>query len=168
MRKAVCTFVLALAAIAGAATSAMAQTYPAEPEALTVSSSVVAAGGTLTVAGEGAEPGATVIFTFASEPVVVATTTADAEGAFSATFKVPADAEPGLHTISATSNGVVLATVEVRVTAAAAAAATEAEESALAFTGANALLKVGIGAGLVLAGAVLLLAIRRRRAGAPA
>jgi hypothetical protein len=159
MRKAVCTFVLTLAAIFVVASSAMAQTYPPSPQPLTISSSTAPAGGTLTISGEGADPGATVIITFASDPVVVATTTADAEGAFSATFQVPESAEPGTHTVSAISNGVVLATVEVRVTAAA-----QSSESELAFTGLNLLLKVGVGVGMLVAGAALLLAIRRRRA----
>jgi hypothetical protein len=167
MQKAVCTVVLALGVVFGAATSALAQTYPPTPAPLTISDSVVVPGQPVTVSGEGAEPGATVVITFASDPVVVATTTADSDGRFAASFKVPADATPGLHTVTATSNGVVLGTVTVRVLAAATAttvATPAATDNQLAFTGLNLLLKVGVGLGLILMGAAVLLAVRRRRA----
>jgi hypothetical protein len=162
MRKAVCTAVLALAILAGAATQAVAQTYPPEPGSgtLTGSSSVVVPGGTITISGSGASPGATVTITFASTPVVLGTTTADAEGAFSATVTIPTSAEAGEHTVSAISEGVVLATLTLRVVA---TSAVQEDEDELAFTGVNALLKIGVGVGSILVGAVLLLVLRRRR-----
>jgi hypothetical protein len=171
MQKAVCTVMLALAVVLGAATSAMAQSYPPAPRPLTISDSSVVPGQPVTVSGEGAEPGAIVTITFASDPVVVATTTAAGDGTFSASFTVPDNARAGLHTVTATSGGVVLGTVTVRVLAAATATSrptetetAESAESELAFTGLNMLLKVGVGLGMILVGAVLLLAVRRRRA----
>ena len=59
------------------------------------------AGMELTVSGKGFIANATVTVTYATEPVVVATTTADAAGAFSATFTVP-ESTAGAHTITAT------------------------------------------------------------------
>ena len=54
----------------------------------------------LTVKGTGFTPSATVTITYATEPIVVATTTADANGKFSATFTVP-KSNHGQHTITA-------------------------------------------------------------------
>lgn len=59
------------------------------------------AGMEITVSGKGFIANATVTVTYATEPVVVATTTADAAGAFSATFTVP-ESTAGAHTITAT------------------------------------------------------------------
>jgi len=59
------------------------------------------AGMELTVSGKGFIANATVTVTYATEPVVVATVTADAAGAFSATFTVP-ESTAGAHTITAT------------------------------------------------------------------
>ncbi len=176
MRKTVCTIVLALGVLIGTATAAVAQTYPPVSNPLTISSSVAVAGQPLTVSGEGAQPGATVTFTFASQPVVVATTTADGNGRFSATFRIPADATPGEHTVTATSNGEVLGVVTVRVLPASQeqlqrereAQAQAQDQDLLAFTGFNGLLKLCLGLGMIAVGVVLLLAIRRRRAGTSA
>jgi hypothetical protein len=176
MRKTVCTIVLALGVLIGTATAAVAQTYPPVSNPLTISSSVAVAGQPLTVSGEGAQPGATVTFTFASQPVVVATTTADGNGRFSATFRIPADATPGEHTVTATSNGEVLGVVTVRVLPASQeqlqrereAQAQAQAQDLLAFTGFNGLLKLCLGLGMIAVGVVLLLAIRRRRAGTSA
>jgi hypothetical protein len=165
MRIAACAVMLALGAFFGAAPAA-AQTYPPTTGTLTVSSSVVVPGQPVTVSGSGAGSGATVTITFASTPVVVATTTASAAGDFTATFEVPHEATAGLHTITATADGAVLGTVTVRVLAA--TSDENEKEGGLPFTGLNLLLRVGVGAGLILAGAVLLVAVRRRRAAASA
>jgi len=54
----------------------------------------------VTVNGVGFEANHEITVTYATEPIVVATTTSDAEGAFSATFEVP-ESEPGKHIITA-------------------------------------------------------------------
>ena len=54
----------------------------------------------VTVSGAGFKANSTVTITYTSEPQVVATPTSDADGVFSATFKVPAS-EGGAHTITA-------------------------------------------------------------------
>ena len=59
------------------------------------------AGMELTVTGKGFIANAAVTVTYATEPVVVATVTADAAGAFSATFTVP-ESTAGAHTVTAT------------------------------------------------------------------
>ncbi len=55
----------------------------------------------ITINGTGFQPNSKVTITYTSEPIVVATPTSDAEGAFSATFKVPLS-KAGQHTITAT------------------------------------------------------------------
>ena len=55
----------------------------------------------ITISGSGFKPNSKVTITYASEPIVIATTTSDAQGAFSATCKVPSS-KAGGHTITAT------------------------------------------------------------------
>lgn len=57
-------------------------------------------GDSVTVSGFGFEADSTVTLTYATEPQVVATTTSDADGAFTATFDIP-ESEAGAHTITA-------------------------------------------------------------------
>ena len=57
-------------------------------------------GQSVTVSGIGFLANSTVTITYATTPTTVATTTSDAEGAFTATFDIPAS-EPGAHTITA-------------------------------------------------------------------
>ena len=57
-------------------------------------------GQSITISGLAFKPNAEVTITFASDPVVVGTTPADANGDFSLTFKVP-KSPAGAHTISA-------------------------------------------------------------------
>ncbi len=54
----------------------------------------------LTITGSGFKPNATVTITYTTAPVVLATVATDANGAFSATFKVP-PSQYGEHTITA-------------------------------------------------------------------
>jgi hypothetical protein len=169
MRKAVCAAVCAAAVVIGFSWApALAQSYPPAPSPLTISSSVAEPGQTLTVSGQGAASGATVTITLASVPRVVATTKADSAGRFRASFQVPTDEPQGQHTVTASSNGKVLGSVTIRVIGAPQGGhrgALAGEQNGLPFTGANVLPGVAAGAGLILAGIVLLLVIRRRRAG---
>jgi len=54
----------------------------------------------ITISGVGFEADSQITITYATEPIVVATTISDEDGAFSATFKVP-QSEPGEHIITA-------------------------------------------------------------------
>ena len=67
-------------------------------------------GSEVTVSGSGFIPNATVTITYATEPVAVATTTADAIGKFSATFTVP-KSKHGQHTITATDGTNTVTTI---------------------------------------------------------
>ena len=136
---------------------AQAQSYPPSGEALTVSDSRVARGQSITIRGGGADPGASVQIVIRGE--VVATTTADGDGNFSASFAVPSGLQIGTYTVTARSNGVILASLQVAVTT----TSGSGSSGDLPFTGTNTLPGIGIGVGLIALGSSLLLMSRRRR-----
>jgi|1185.fasta_scaffold582963_1 PGF-CTERM protein len=138
---------------------AFAQTeYGGTGESLTVSDSRVVPGQTLTITGDGAQPGATVSIILGGD--VVATTTAADDGTFTATFSIPGGIAPGTYTITAVSNGVVLASVSVVVPGSSGSGS--GETSSLPFTGSSTLPGIGIGVTLIALGGAVLLASRRR------
>jgi 5'-nucleotidase len=174
------------------ASPAHAQPYPPTTSGLTVSQSTVRAGESIVVTGEGAEPGATVVITMsrvsalglragaravaagpsmarmlaavrplAQGAVVLGRTTAADDGSFRATVTIPIDTAPGIYTLSATSGGEVLGVVTLRVLAA--AGAEDDDAGALPFTGSDVAPGLAVGVGLILAGGLMLLAVRRRR-----
>ena len=96
---------------------ARAQVYPPNPKPISISRSVVNPGDTITVSGEQAAAGAELSLQFFPGPRELATTTADADGRWSAEVTIPADAGPGKHALSAVSDGKVLATAVVEVRA---------------------------------------------------
>jgi hypothetical protein len=162
------------------------EAYPPDTDQLTVSESTVSPGESFTISGDGAEPGATVTFTLkrssssalganralaagpglgqlvaavrpqAQSSVPLGSTTADADGEFSATLTIPSGTDPGVYTVTATSGGDVLAVVTIRVVAAGGV-------GDLPFTGGNVLPGLVIGATLIVAGGLLLLSLKRRR-----
>jgi hypothetical protein len=187
MRKFVSAVAIAagLTLLAGPAFAQTQGTYPPTGQQLTVSESTVAPGESFTVAGEGAEPGATVTFTLrrsssalgaartlaagprlaaltaavrpqAQGSVSLGSTTANGDGEFSATLTIPSGTDAGVYTVSATSGGEVLAVVTIRVAAAGGV-------GDLPFTGGNVLPGLAVGALLIVAGGLLLLSLRRRR-----
>jgi hypothetical protein len=176
-------FVLALLL----AVPAHAQQYPPSGSGLTVSESTVSPGESFTVSGEGADPGATVVFTLkrsstalgggrvvaagpglarlvaavrpqAQSSVTLGSTTANGDGEFSATLTIPAGTAPGVYTLTASSGGEVLSVATIRVAA--------SGVGDLPFTGANVLPGLAIGATLIVAGGLLLLSLKRRRSAA--
>jgi LPXTG cell wall anchor motif len=187
MRK-VITLLAAAAALTLLAIPAHAQSYPPTTSGLTVSTSTVRAGGSLTLSGGGASPGATVTFTLARSasalggPVrravaataglarlvaavrplaagtVLGSTTAGSDGSFAAAVHIPSGLAAGLYTVSASSGGQVLAVATVQVLA-----ASTGGTGGLPFTGANLLPGLVVGAVLITAGGLLLLGVKRRR-----
>jgi hypothetical protein len=184
MRRVVSALALA-AGLVLLATPANAQQYPPTPsKGLTVSESTVTPGESFTVSGDGAAPGATVTITLtrvsstlgaghrviaagpalaqlvaASRPLAQGTvtlgrTTAEDDGSFSVTVTIPSSTDPGVYTLSAISGGEVLSVATLRVVAA---------SGGLPFTGADVVPGLAVGVGLIVAGGLLLLAVRRRR-----
>jgi parallel beta-helix repeat protein len=160
-------------------------TMTGTPPTATTSSDTVAPGGSLGVSGTGFAPGEPVSVTLHSDPVLLATATADATGAISTTVTIPSNTPPGAHTIviEGKTSGVT-ASAALTVTAPAgsttnpapattlAPAATLAPattpapattDSTLAFTGSSVLRLALAGIGLLVLGLGLVLAARRRR-----
>jgi len=81
---------------------------------ITLSRTTGNVGSEATVSGSGFTPNTTVTVTYASEPVVVATTTADDTGKFSATFTVP-KSKHGEHTITASDSTGITSTTTFTV-----------------------------------------------------
>lgn len=104
MMKRVATVLgLALATAMLTALPALAQ-YPPAAGCVTVSATAVAPAETITVSSADPDcwlPGSTVTLTFFSTPVVLGTTTVNADGAWSDQVTIPAGATPGPHTLRA-------------------------------------------------------------------
>jgi hypothetical protein len=160
--------------------------YPPSGDNLTVSQSSVTPGDSFTASGGSAAPGATVTFVLrrfssavagnrtgatdgglarlvaaairpqAPSSVSLGVATANANGRFSATLRVPASTAPGVYTVTASRGGEVLALVTSRVAASGGA-------GDLPFTGGNVLPGLVAGMTLIVSGALLLLSLKRRR-----
>jgi LPXTG-motif cell wall-anchored protein len=181
MRKLVSAFAIT-AGLTLLAVPAYAQDYPTDTDTgLTLSASTVEPGDKITIAGEGAEPGATVSFRLtrsssalgssravaagptlaalirpqAQSSISLGSATADDDGSFSATLTIPSTLDAGVYTLTAVSGGEVLASATLRVLAGA--------TGDLPFTGSNVAPGLAIGASLIVAGGLLLMAVRRRR-----
>jgi hypothetical protein len=137
---------------------AHAQVYPPDPKPISISRSVVNPGDTITVSGEQADAGAELSLQFFPGPRELATTTAGADGRWSAEVTIPADADPGKHALSAVSDGEVLATAVVEVRGPAGEVAGESTSSGGLRLGLLALAVAAVAIGI----AVVLL-VRRQR-----
>jgi hypothetical protein len=187
MRKLGSAYTIAVGLMLLAAPAYAQDDYPPDSDAgLTVSESTVSPGESFTVSGDGAAPGATVTIKLAESSssigagtsavavspalarslaqvrpvaqgtVTLGSTTAESDGSFSVTVTIPSWLDAGTYTLTATSGGEVLGVATIRVVVAAAA-------GALPFTGGNVAPGLGVGIALILAGGLLLVAIRRRR-----
>lgn len=140
---------------------------------VSLSTSTVAAGGSLDITATGLTPGASYEIVLHSEPVVLGTTVADDTGTLSLTrTTIPGSTPAGAHTVtvaSAADPGTVLARAALTVTGAATTPGTSGGSSAsggvLATTGGEAPIGLLAAAGLLtLAGATLWMSRRRHRA----
>ncbi len=76
----------------------------------------VAAGGTVTVTGEGFEAGIELVFELRSTPVRIGTVTAGENGTFSVTVTIPKNTAAGIHTLAAIQPDGAEATAQLTVT----------------------------------------------------
>jgi hypothetical protein len=135
-----------------------AQEYPPDPKPISISRSVVSPGDTITVSGEEADAGAELSLQFFPGPRELATTTADADGRWSAEITIPGDASPGKHALSAVSGGEVLATAVVEVRAPASEVAGESTS-----TGGPRLWLLALVVAVVAIAIAVVLLVRRQR-----
>jgi hypothetical protein len=113
---------------------------------VTVTPSTAAPGATVRVTSAGWKPGSAVQVLFRSDPVQLATLTADAAGAVDGKVTIPAAATAGAHTIELTGTGAD------GVARTAGAAITITAKSSLPKTGANTAMLTSVGVALLLAG----------------
>ena len=167
---------------------AAAPTPPVTPLKLTTTDgdiTTAAPGQQITVVGTGFLPYSTASIVIYSTPVTLGTVTVDMDGGFTKTVTVPADLEPGAHSLVAYGvdpdgdersmrmdvqvAAATSATGDAAAPSSAAPAAAPAKATGgktLAFTGATVLPYLGGGAVLVAVGLGLMIGTRRRRAGA--
>ncbi len=145
------------------ASQAGAQTYPVTSGDLQLgdsspASSNLIAGASITLAGSGYKPGATITITIESDPVTLGTAIADATGAFTFSGAIPADFSNGSHTIKAagqSNDGTLVLTQPVDITG--------GTPEELAFTGTSSMVAVILALSLTGAGGVLIAISRRSR-----
>lgn len=94
-------FVAAALAVVLMAAPAAAQQYPPAVNSLTVSDTTPSPGQTITIQGRTFAAGATVTITLASDPVVIASGSADDAGVVTVEGTIPTDTTLGTHTITA-------------------------------------------------------------------
>jgi hypothetical protein len=106
---------LAVAALAIASPVAAQAPYPPVPCTFTSTGSLATPGETIAVQGSCAPAGTTVTVTFTPPGIVVLSTIASPQGTFAGTFRVPKNAAPGFHTLTAQAGGKVLGTSRMNV-----------------------------------------------------
>ena len=111
----------------------------------------------------GFKPFEVVTLVLHSEPIVLGTFTADANGVVTATFTLPAGLAVGEHTLVFDGN---MGTYYQEALTVEAAAATKPASSGLAYTGASIAMPLALGGGLLALGGGALVVSRRRSAGA--
>lgn len=140
--------VLAVPSIAGA------QYQPGQPGLVLVPSTVVV-GGQVTATGFGCLPGETVVISIDGATVATTTARADTTGSFEATFTAPST--PGSYTVVATCGLTIVSSILTVI-------GTTPVATTLPQTGGgdNALLLARYGLVLLVAGGLVVLAVRRR------
>jgi hypothetical protein len=165
---AVLTGCVAVAAVFAA--PAGAQVYPPNRCSLALSVSAAIPGQTIIAGSANCSPGfaagATVEITLESDPVHLATVTADGSGQFSTPVTIPGGATPGSHSVVATGQGADGSTpaISAGLTIMSGTAGARAEGAAgrLPFTGSDSVPLVWIALALLTVGTAFVLAVRRR------
>ena len=148
----------------------------AQYDDFTITPGSVQPGGTVTVTGQGCSPGAEVTITLtegdtsaakaAGDVIATTTVTADEDGRFNTTITVPAGTPPGVYSVDATCDGVLVGHAVIDVLDATATPTTGAGAGAggpIVRTGSD-LTGLGmIGAALLTIGGIVLIATRSRR-----
>jgi hypothetical protein len=93
--------VLSVVGLLGLSATALAQ-YQAADGPLELSTTNLDPGDQVEVSGSGFASSSEVVLTIESDPVVLATVTANSEGSFSTTVTIPSNVRAGQHTIFAT------------------------------------------------------------------
>ncbi|MEV4773952.1 ExeM/NucH family extracellular endonuclease [Microbacterium sp. LWH12-1.2] len=151
-------------AVAGTGTSVVIPMVfadaPVASGEISLSDVTVAAGGTVTVSGEGFDAGAELVIELRSTPVKVGAVTVNEDGTFSATVTIPKNTSAGKHTIAVIQPDGAEATASLTVTAAGGNG--NGNGNGLATTGADSAPYVVLAVLLLALGLGLFVARRRR------
>jgi hypothetical protein len=151
-------------------------TQTGKTPAVTTTASQVSPGGVLTLSGDGYTPGEPIQIVLHSDPVLLETVNADANGQFQTAVTIPIDTPVGEHTINVVGVTCGIETVVPLTVVAPAAADTAGDNRAdpvnklwsaagtrtLSYTGVNAGMAGIVAALLIGSGIVLVVATRRR------
>jgi len=138
--------------------------YPPDAPSIGTSSSSIPNAGSTTVMGTGWQPGTTVALTIASTPQSLGGATVQGDGTFSQAVTIPC-LDAGTHTISGSGTDASGAanTVSTTVTVTGTCNANGGNGGTLPHTGSNSSGVITLASGLILLGAVLVIALNRRR-----
>jgi LPXTG-motif cell wall-anchored protein len=142
-----------------------AATYPPDAPSIGTSSSSIQNAGPTTVMGTGWQPGTTVALTIASTPQSLGSATVQSDGTFMQAVTIPC-LDPGTHTISGSGTSVSGAADTESTTVTVTGTCTgngNGNGGTLPHTGSNSSGVVTLASGLIILGAVLVIAINRRR-----
>ncbi len=149
-------------------TTTAAPTTTTAPPTSTISNDNPDPGDDVTITGSGFGPDTGGTIFVLSEPIQLATATADSEGVIRATVTIPEEIQPGAHTIEI--RGVdandTPRTVSIPITVAGEVTGTTAAAQPLAATGSGLSTLILVAGVLAAAGGALLLQVRRRRTAA--
>lgn len=156
IRRAVVVLAMILGLIA-VPSVAGAQYQPGVPGLVLVPSTVTV-GGSVTASGFGCRPGQEVVLTIDGTTVATTTARSDAQGTFEATFTAPGT--PGTYTVVATCGLTIVSSVLTVI----AQPTTTVVTTTLPVTGSSSTLPFAqIGLVLIVAGGLVVLAVRRNR-----
>lgn len=142
--------------------SAGAATYPPDAPSIGTSSSSVQNAGSTTVMGAGWQPGTTVALTIASTPQSLGSASVQSDGTFTQDVTIPC-LDPGTHTISGSGTDASGAANTVSTTVTVTGTCDPSGGTLPHTGGSNTSGVVTLASGLILLGAVLVIALNRRR-----
>jgi LPXTG-motif cell wall-anchored protein len=142
--------------------SAGAATYPPDAPSIGTSSSSVQNAGSTTVMGAGWQPGTTVALSIASTPQSLGSASVQSDGTFTQDVTIPC-LDPGTHTISGSGTDAAGAANTASTTLTVTGTCTPGGGGTLPHTGSNSSGVITLACGLILFGAVLVIALNRRR-----
>jgi LPXTG-motif cell wall-anchored protein len=142
--------------------SAGAATYPPDAPSIGTSSSSVQNAGSTTVMGAGWQPGTTVALSIASTPQSLGSASVQSDGTFTQDVTIPC-LDPGTHTISGSGTDAAGAANTASTTVTVTGTCAPGGGGTLPHTGSNSSGVITLACGLILFGAVLVIALNRRR-----
>ena len=148
--------------VASAAASSCKPAYPPSKATITLSTSTVSPGGTVTVSGTSFVPASQLTIGLSPGGEQLGTTTVGANGSFSTTVTIPSSLAPGSYSITVNGTGCNGKAIALSSAITVTAGVTTTTTPGLPFTGSNVALPVGLGLALLGIGLFAVIYSRRR------